>query len=155
MRTFKYRRPMAQVAASLLIAASAMGSAQALEFRSVGASPVVMYDAPTAKGRKVYVAPRGMPVEVILNYQAWSKVRDADGGLNWVESRELVTRRNVIVRVANARVRTAAEDGAPLVFTADKNVLLEMAEPAANGWVKVKHRDGQVGFVRVTEVWGV
>jgi hypothetical protein len=23
------------------------------------------------------------------------------------------------------------------------------------GWLKVKHRDGQIGYVQVSEVWGV
>lgn len=133
----------------------AAGAAQAFEFRSVGANPVIMYDAPTAKGSKVFVAPRGMPVEVILTYQAWSKVRDVSGELSWVESKDLVARRNVIVRIANAKIRAAADDSSALVFSADKFVLLEMAEPAAGGWVKVKHRDGQIGYVRVAEVWGV
>ncbi|MCU6434983.1 SH3 domain-containing protein [Undibacterium sp. Jales W-56] len=135
--------------------ASWSGLAQALDFKSIGASAVILYDAPSAKGGKVYVAPRGMPVEVILTYGTWSKVRDMGGDLSWVESKELVARRNVVVRVANAKIRAAADESSALVFSADKNVLLEMAEPVNAGWIKVKHRDGQIGYVKVTEVWGV
>ncbi|MFZ6656288.1 SH3 domain-containing protein [Undibacterium sp. TJN19] len=138
-----------------LFALLSSSAAQALEFRSVGATPVIMYDAPSAKGGKLYVAPRGMPVEVVFTSGAWSKVRDMSGDMSWVESKDLVSRRSLIVRAANAKVRTAADDAAALVFSADKHVLLEMAEPAAAGWVKVKHRDGQVGFVKITEVWGL
>nr|WP_223827045.1 MULTISPECIES: SH3 domain-containing protein [Undibacterium] len=126
-----------------------------MEFRSVGATPVIMYDAPSVKGGKVYVAPRGMPVEVIFTSGAWSKVRDMAGDLSWVESKDLITRRNLIVRVANAKIRASADDSAALVFSAEKNVLLEMAEPASAGWVKVRHRDGQLGYVKVNEVWGL
>lgn len=139
----------------LLGTASWSGIAQALEFRSIGASPVILYDAPSTKGGKVYVAPRGMPVEVILTYGTWSKVRDMGGDLSWVESKELVARRNVVVRVANVKAHSAADEASPMVFSADKNVLLEMAEPVSSGWVKVKHRDGQIGYVKVSEVWGV
>lgn len=131
------------------------GLAHALEFKAVGASPVILYDAPSAKGSKLYVAPRGMPVEVILTYGTWSKVRDVGGDLSWVESKELVARRNVIVRVANAKVRVAADESSALVFSADKNVLLEMAEPVSGAWLKVKHKDGQLGYVKVSEVWGI
>lgn len=131
------------------------GAAHALEFKSIGASPVVLYDAPSAKGGKLYVAPRGMPVEVILTYGTWSKVRDMAGDLSWVESKELVARRNVVVRAANAKIRATADESAAVVFSADKNVLLEMAEPASGGWVKVKHKDGQMGYVKASEVWGV
>jgi SH3-like domain-containing protein len=127
----------------------------ALEFKTIGAAPVIMYDAPSAKGGKLYIAPRGMPVEIVLTYGAWSKVRDMSGELSWLESKELVARRNVIVRVANVKVRIAAEDLAVPVFSADKNVLLEMAEPVAAGWVKVRHKDGQLGYVKVSEIWGI
>lgn len=129
--------------------------ANALEFKTIGASPVVLYDAPSVKGGKLYIAPRGMPVEVILTYGAWSKVRDMAGDLSWLESKELVARRNVIVRVSNAKVRVMPDETSALVFSADKNVLLELAESIAGGWIKIKHRDGQMGYIKASEVWGV
>ncbi len=133
---------------------SVAGAAHALEFRSVGAAPAVLYDAPSVKGRKVFVAPRGMPVEVVLTYGEWTKVRDAAGDLSWVDSKLLSTKRNVVVTMANAKVREAASDAAAVTFTADKGVLLEYVEPVGGGWVKVRHRDGQGGYVRASEVWG-
>lgn len=143
---------LAVLSATLLCAA---GAAQALEFKSVGAAPAVLYDAPSAKGRKVFVAPRGMPVEVVLTYGEWTKIRDAAGDLAWVESRMLLPKRNVIVSVASARVRSEAEDIASITFTADKGVLLELVDAAAaGGWVRVRHGDGQGGYVRAAEVWG-
>ena len=145
----------ASLAAALCGVLIAPSAAFALEFRSIGASPVIMYDAPSAKGGKVYVAPRGMPVEVILSYGTWSKVRDMGGDLSWVETKDLVTRRTLVVRVANAKIYASADDASALVFSADKHVLMEMAEPVLAGWVKVKHRDGQSGFVKISEVWGV
>ncbi|MBK1890187.1 SH3 domain-containing protein [Undibacterium sp. 14-3-2] len=148
-------RGLISISTLSLLATLVTAPAQALEFRSVGATPVIMYDAPSVKGGKVYVAPRGMPVEVIFTSGAWSKVRDMAGDLSWVESKDLITRRNLIVRVANAKIRASADDSAALVFSAEKNVLLEMAEPASAGWVKVRHRDGQLGYVKVNEVWGL
>ncbi|MBC3881827.1 hypothetical protein H8K35_10935 [Undibacterium sp. LX40W] len=131
------------------------GSAAAVEFRSVGPSPIIMYDTPTFHGIKKYVAPAGMPLEVIFTQGAWCRVRDASGEFTWVEAKDLVTRRNLVVKVANARIRVAAEEGSTMLFSADKHVLLEMAEPPVGAWVKVKHRDGQTGFVRISEVWGL
>lgn len=136
---------------SLLCAAS---NALAVEFKSVGNAPAILYDAPTAKGKKMFVAPRGMPVEIVISYGEWSKVRDASGGLAWLEAKSLVNKRNVVITVANAKVRASAEDGALIVFGADKGVLLELLEVSGNGWAKVKHKDGQSGFVKATEVWG-
>jgi SH3-like domain-containing protein len=140
--------------AFLLATACASFSAHALDYKTVGAAPAIMYDAPSEKGRRVFVAPRGMPVEVVLTYGDWSKVRDSAGSLSWVESKMLAAKRNVIVTAANAKIRAAAQDTSPIVFSADKNVLLEVTEPTASGWLKVKHRDGQSGYVKMTEVWG-
>lgn len=137
-----------------LLASAAANAASPIEFKSVGAAPAVMYDAPSAKGRKLFVAPRGMPVEVVLTYGEWNKVRDAAGDLAWIEAKRLTSKRSVVVKAASAKIRAAAEDSAPLVFTADKGVLLELVEPAAAGWVKVRHHDGHGGYVRAAEVWG-
>lgn len=127
----------------------------AADFRSVGPSPIIMYDAPTFHGIQKYVAPAGMPVEVILTQGAWCRVRDASGEFTWVEGKDLVARRNLVVKVATARIRSTPEESATMVFSADKHVLLEMAEAPAGAWVKVKHRDGQTGYVRTTDVWGL
>jgi SH3-like domain-containing protein len=130
------------------------GTAHAVDFRSVGAMPAVLYDAPSEKGRKVFVAPRNMPVEVVLTYQDWVKVRDVAGDLAWVEARVLTPKRYLISNVALLKVKAAADDAGAVVMTADKGVLFELAEPVASGWIKVRHRDGLAGYVRAAEVWG-
>lgn len=137
-----------------LLSLSAIGHAYALDYKSIGAAPAVLYDAPSLRGKKVFVAPRNMPVEVILTYGEWTKVRDASGDLSWVESKQLAAKRHVITKVAGVRVRSAADDAAPLAFSADKGVVLEMTEPSSAGWIKVRHRDGQGGFVKAADVWG-
>lgn len=140
-----------------LLAASLFGcvtAANAVEYRSVGSAPAVLYDAPSAKGRKVYIAPRGMPVELVLTYGAWTKVRDASGDLAWIESRALVPKRNLVVSVPRVQVRNAAQESAAPVFTAERGVLLELVEPVGGGWLGVRHADGAAGYVRAGEVWG-
>jgi SH3-like domain-containing protein len=130
------------------------GMAHAADFRSVGAAPAIFYDAPSEKGRKVFVAPRNMPVEVVLSYQDWVKVRDVTGDLAWVEARALTPRRHIVANVGALKVRATGDDNGAVVMTADKGVLFELAEPVSSGWIKVKHRDGQSGYVKSTEVWG-
>jgi SH3-like domain-containing protein len=142
----------AVLAATLAVHA---GTTVAADFRSIGAAPAIMYDAPSEKGRKVFVAPRNMPVEIVLSYQDWVKVRDAGGDLAWVEGRALTPKRHVVANVAGFKMRAAADEASPVVMTADKGVLFELAEPVASGWVKVKHRDGLVGYAKAAEVWGV
>ncbi len=130
------------------------GVTHAVDFRSVGPGPAVMYDAPTAKGRKVYVAPAGMPVEIVVVNGEWSRVRDAAGEFAWVENKALSDKRMLVVDVAQANARRNPTDAAPVIFTVNRGVLLELAGPTASGWIKVRHRDGDVGFLKVDEVWG-
>ena len=54
-----------------------------------------------------------------------------------------------------ADVRQAAADNAPLVFQAEQNVLLDLVELTDTGWARVTHRDGQSGFIRINQVWGL
>jgi SH3-like domain-containing protein len=136
----------------MLLLASA--AASAAEFKSVGAVPAVLYDAPSTKGTRLFIVPRGTPLEIVLTYGDWVKVRDVTGDLAWTPSRALTTRKNVIVRTPNTKVRAADDDNAAIVFSVDRGVLLEAGEPGANGWVKVRHRDGLAGFVRGSDIWG-
>ena len=138
------------------------GSAGAADFQSTADAATVLYDAPSAKSRPLFVLGRDTPLEVIVPVEGWTKVRDVGGTIGWIEKRSLGDRRSLVVRVNVAEVHANPEDAAPLVFRAEHGVLLELAEPAtgstttmAPGWVKVRHRDGQVGFVRIGQVFGL
>lgn len=149
MRALRTLRFFVGTSCALLAAA-----AQAADFSSVAPPYGVMYDAPTQKGRKLHIAPAGMPVEVLLTSGDWARVRDASGDLSWVPSGALLPRRTLIVEVDQAAIRAAESDNAPVVFTASKGVLLELAEPIKSGWIRVRHRDGESGFIKASEVWG-
>ncbi|MBW8901742.1 MAG: SH3 domain-containing protein, partial [Massilia sp.] len=56
---------------------------------------------------------------------------------------------------AGAKVRATADEASPIVMTADKGVLLELADPQVTTWVKVRHKDGITGFIRAGEIWGI
>ena len=141
------------IAGAVLLLATA--ASHAVDFKTVGATPVILYDAPSAKGGKLYVAPRGMPLEVVLSYGEWVKVRDASGEMAWTEAKGLSAKRNVVARAANLKVRASPDDTASAILLVDKGVLLEMSEQASSGWVKVRHKDGQSGYVKTSEVWGL
>lgn len=141
---------------SCLVAGGVLGwacASPAAEFRSVSENAAILYDAPSVKAKKLFVVSQGYPFEVVVVVEGWSKVRDAGGELTWIESRHLADRRTVLVKAPLAQVREAADDGAPVVFQAQQNVLLDLLE-VTGGWLRVRHRDGQAGYVRVTQVWG-
>lgn len=148
---------LSRLVVAMVFAAAALCAvhAGAAEFRSVAESAAVLYDAPSAKAKKLYVVSHGYPVEVVVVVEGWSKVRDASGELTWIESKLLSEKRTVVVRMPLAQVREAADDSAPVAFQAQQNVLLELLEVAGSGWLRVRHRDGTSGYVRVAQVWGV
>lgn len=128
---------------------------RAAEFRSIAENAAVLYDAPSAKAKKLYVIGRSYPVEMIVVVEGWIKIRDASGELAWIESKNLSERRTVMVKTPLADIRQAADDHAPLVFQAEQRVLLDLVELTGTGWARVAHRDGQSGYIKLSQVWGV
>ena len=63
-------------------------------------------------------------------------------------------KRYVIVTELQAEVYQEADINSTLVFQAQKDVILEWLEPPLHGWIKVQHRDGQSGYVKISQVWG-
>ncbi len=145
--------PLIRVAAAALFALLAL-DATAAEFRSVSSTAAVLYDSPSDKGKKLFIAPRGMPVEIITSLNQWIKVRDVSGDVMWIQRDDLAAARTLVATTL-VSVRQAPSETAPLLLQAERGVVLELLETAAGGWVKVRHRDGVVGFVRAIDVWGV
>lgn len=140
---------------TLLIPLAILASpALALDYRTL-AEAAPAYDAPSAKSKPLFVVLAGTPVELVVSLEGWSKVRDNRGDLVWIEKKYLSEKRNVIVRAERAQVRAAADDKAAPVFEAERDVVLELMETGPAGWARVRHRDGQGGFLKAPQVWGL
>ncbi len=137
-----------------LVGLLASANAVALEFRSVNEPAAILYDAPSTKAQKLFILSEGYPVEVVIKLEGWTKVRDDTGEFAWIENSRLSERHTVMVKVASAEARQAANENSPVVFTAEKNVFLELVDMAA-GWARVRHNDGATGFVKVNLLWGL
>ena len=124
------------------------------DFRSL-AEPAILYDAPSQQGKPLFVIQRHTPVEVVVNIDRWTKVREPAGSLLWLERRVLSEKRTAIITAARADIRQRPDSAAPLAFEAVKDVVIELVDKPADGWVKVRHRDGSTGFIRVNQIWGL
>lgn len=129
-------------------------AAHAIDFRSVG-EPSILYDTPSDQGKRMFIIAPGTPVEVVVELDAWTKVRAPGGAITWIERRALTPKRTLLVTSDSAIVHTAPQAGAPAAFEAARDLVLELVTPPVGGWVEVRHRDGAAGFVRITEVWGL
>lgn len=154
--TLRFRAATATRLAFAVLSAGVVTTAWSAEYRSVGNDPAILYDAPTVRGTRLFVAPRGMPVEVIVAQGDWVRIRDSGGGFSWIDKKALTDKRMLVATAPGGMtdVRSAADESSPVVFRAQSGVLLDMTAAPSGGWVAVRHRDGQTGFAKVGDVWG-
>lgn len=128
--------------------------AQAVAHVSVGDSSAILYDAPSLKAKKLFVVNRYMPFEQIVMLDNWVKVRDRSGGLYWLEKHVLSSKNYVFALNPIVDVYTLPDITSPRLFQVRGQVAMELLEATGTGWVKVRHKDGETGYVRSSEVWG-
>ena len=139
---------------ALLMLLWGTGAAHAVEYVSVSGDKAILYDAPSINAKKLFVVNRYMPFEQIVTLDDWVKVRDRSGGLYWVEKRVLSNKRYVFSLLPLVDVRAAPDSSAARLFQVCQEIALERLESTGTGWIKVRHQDGNIGYVRNTEVWG-
>jgi SH3-like domain-containing protein len=156
------RRPAKILLALVLASVLAGGAAGAAEYKTTTEAPTILYDAPSARARPLFVYGRDVPLEVLVVVEGWTKIRDVSGAFGWIPNKSLADKRMLLVRTQVAEIRANPDDASSIVFRAEQNVLLDLAESAASpgttatpGWVKVRHRDGQTGYVRLGQVFGL
>ncbi|MEO1948357.1 MAG: SH3 domain-containing protein, partial [Methylophilaceae bacterium] len=90
-----------------------------------------------------------------VNLGAWVKVFDQRSDLSWVAGKDLDVKRTVLV-TDNTEIKEKESADAKLLGRVEKDVVLELLSPSINkGWVKVKHRDGIVGYIQSSAIWGL
>jgi len=95
---------------------------------------------------------RGLPVEVIAEYDIWRRVRDPEGAEGWVNKAELTGKRTAIITGSIRELRDGPDD----LSASDAHL-----EPGAMGqlmsctpdWCKVKIA-GIKGYLHKTDFWG-
>lgn len=128
--------------------------ALALEYRTTS-RPALLYDAPSTSAGRVAVAGPGVPLEVVVDTQAWLKVRDPSGRLAWIEQASLGGPRTVMVKAESSAIRQQPRPDAAIVFRAVRGVLLDVTgDVDAYGWIPVRHADGRSGWLPAHEAWG-
>lgn len=100
-----------------------------------------------------YVKP-GTPVEVIAEYDAWRRIRDANGQTGWVKGAMLDGKRNVMVtgRV-NTAILGAPKADAEAVAYAEPGLVAKLIG-CTGEWCEISSR-GYEGYVARDRLWGV
>ena len=148
------------VAAALLLAASAGSGAAASDrplprFASLKADEVYMRAGPGREYPVEWVFVRkGLPVEILREYEGWRYVRDIDGAEGWIHRVMLSASRAAIVTGAEVVTAYDAPGGeADPVFRAEPGA--QGALIACDGaWCRVEI-EGARGWMPMDSLWGV
>jgi SH3-like domain-containing protein len=99
------------------------------------------------------LARRGLPVEIIAEFDTWRKIRLHDDDEGWVHSSLLSSRRTIVIRGEIGELRrTPAADGR-VVLRAEPGVIGELLD-CEEDWCRVDI-EGRRGWLRREAFWGV
>ena len=144
------------VKASLCLAAEEEAKSTGLplpRFASLRSGEVNMRSGPGFRYpiRWVYKR-RGLPVEILAEYDFWRRVRDSEGAEGWIHKNELTGKRAGIVTGTARALRDAPQDSAALVAHVEEGVTGQVVSCALD-WCKLKFEDAK-GYLRKTDFWG-
>lgn len=124
-------------------------------FVSLKSGEVYLREGPSPQHRVqwVYVR-RGLPVEVIAEYDVWRRIRDADGVVGWVHKGMLDGRRSVLVTgEGNVPLRAAPVADAPVVAYAEAGVVARL-KTCGGGFCEVEASRIDA-YVSRDRIWGI
>ena len=96
---------------------------------------------------------RALPVEIVVEYGQWRKVRDVDGSEGWVHQSLLSRRRSIIVTGEVRTLYRAPDAGAAAELRAEPGVLGRLLT-CERAWCRVEIA-GAKGWLPREHLWGV
>lgn len=96
----------------------------------------------------------GMPVEITQEFDAWRKIRDAEGDEGWVHQSLLSGERTVMVSAPDlVPMREDARDGARMTARLEPRVIAHV-EKCSGAWCRVA-TGGYKGWIERNSLWGI
>ena len=95
---------------------------------------------------------RGLPVEIIAEFDVWRRIRDWQGTVGWVHQSMLDGRRTARITGAERELRSEPAEAAFIVARLAPGVIGRLLECEA-AWCKID-AEGYRGWLRRDEFWG-
>lgn len=95
----------------------------------------------------------GLPVEVIVEFDTWRKIRDIDQAEGWVHQNMLCSKRRGIVREPEVLLHSERSKMSPSLVRLQKGVVLDLLKCQDN-WCQVRIHEFK-GWVEQVALWGV
>jgi len=96
---------------------------------------------------------KGLPVEIVAQFEQWRRVRDWQGTEGWVHQRLVTGIRNIIVKGAQRTLYADADADAAPVAKLDAGVIAHLLE-CRKEWCRIETQSIK-GWLHRGEVWGV
>jgi len=100
----------------------------------------------------LWQAERYYPVEILAVSGQWARFRDYEKDQGWIHKELLEDIPTVVTKVNLANVRSGPGKDNPIVFRVENGVPFRVLEKKG-AWLKVRHRDGEVGWIHSNLVW--
>jgi SH3-like domain-containing protein len=97
---------------------------------------------------------KGMPVEIVAEYENWRKVRDWQGAGGWVYQGLLTGKRSFVVPAKMASLHKTPAMAAEVTAKLEPEVMGEIRS-CLGDWCRVRVPGGVTGWLERTEIWGV
>jgi SH3-like domain-containing protein len=145
----------AQAAGKSATAQQRKGSGLPLpRFASLKADEVNMRSGPATRYPVDWVFKRkGMPVEIVAEYENWRKIRDWQGTSGWVREHLLTGKRTFVISAKPASLHESPAASADVVAKLEPEVMGEIRS-CAGDWCRVKVARVS-GWIERTDIWGV
>jgi uncharacterized protein YraI len=138
------------VAVALVLLTASVASARMV---SVNDGKLNMRSGPGTSHSIVWELEKGFPLKVVGSKGDWLKVVDFENDVGWVHGRLVGRVPHVVVKKKRINIRSGPGTRYPLVGQANYGVVFRTLE-SRSGWVKVKHDNGQTGWVERSLLWG-
>jgi SH3-like domain-containing protein len=99
------------------------------------------------------LARKGLPVEIIAEFDTWRKVKLHDADEGWIHGSLLSSRRTVLITQTIRELRRTPGDAGRVVLRAEPGVIGELVD-CASEWCRVDIA-GRRGWLRRDTFWGV
>ncbi len=127
-------------------------------FVSLKAEKVNVRRGPSSDHAVAWVFQRkGLPVEIVAEFENWRRVRDSDGSEGWILQNMLSGRRTAVIapwkQGQTLPLHRGANAGSSLVATIGTGVVAEV-EDCDGSWCALS-AGGYDGYVEQSQLWGV
>lgn len=125
-------------------------------FVSLSSEEVFVRSGPGSRYPVKYVyRKKGLPVEVILEYEVWRKIRDFEGETGWVHQSLISGKRTGMVKDGEKiNLYQKPKEGSRKAAVLEPRVVIGVDKCGDNGWCEVSAA-GYKGWLERNQIWGV